>query len=91
MPQSKVVALALRPDETTSYLLRMFSDGDVNLKPLDEDYPEIPWFKSCVVSNPVMATRVTVKGATGLEKQGTFGSECRLFNHLRYCRSNTSV
>ena len=53
----------------------MFSDGDINLKPLDEDYPVIPWYKSCVASNPVMATRVTVKGATGLEKQQTIGSE----------------
>ena len=62
-------------------MLRLFSDGDVNLKPLETDSPEIPWYKSCVVSNPVMATRVTVKGATGLEKQGTFGSECCLFNN----------
>lgn len=53
----------------------MFSDGDINLKPLEEDYPVIPWYKSCVASNPVMATRVTVKGATGLEKQQTIGSE----------------
>ena len=53
----------------------MFSDGDINLKPLEEDYPVIPWYKSCMASNPVMATRVTVKGATGLEKQQTIGSE----------------
>ena len=53
----------------------MFSDGDISLKPLEEDYPVIPWYKSCVASNPVMATRVTVKGATGLEKQQTIGSE----------------
>ena len=59
----------------------MFSDGDVNLKPLDGDSPEIPWYKSCVASNPVMATRVTVKGATGLEKQGTLGSECCWFDN----------
>ena len=54
----------------------MFTDDDINLKSLDMDKPEIPWYKSCVVSNPVMVTKITVLGATGLERQGkVIGSE----------------
>ena len=64
-----------RPGETTSYLLRMFTESDAHLKELELDEPKTPWYKACCASPPVMVTRIRVRSAEGLEKQDTFGSK----------------
>lgn len=56
------------------FLLRLFTDESSSLHELSEDSPSPAWY-DCCRAEPAMVTRVTVKGARGLEKQDTFGSK----------------
>ncbi|XP_042219812.1 calpain-5-like isoform X2 [Homarus americanus] len=68
-----IIPTTFKPDETGDFIFRMFTSKDPDAKELMKDQPKIPWY-SCV-KKPSIVTTITVKCATNLEKQSTFGGE----------------
>ncbi|XP_045614079.1 calpain-5 isoform X2 [Procambarus clarkii] len=76
-----VIPTTFKPDETGEYIFRMFTSKDPDAKELTKDEPKIPWY-SCV-KKPSIVTTVTVKCATDLEKQSSFGGEADAYCILK--------
>ncbi|KAK8746452.1 hypothetical protein OTU49_017024 [Cherax quadricarinatus] len=68
-----VIPTTFKPDETGEFIFRMYTSRDPDAKELTKDEPKIPWY-SCV-KKPSIVTAVTVKSASDLEKQSSFGGE----------------
>lgn len=75
MPKGRYVLIPTTFDKGHygKFLLRIFADQDVKLKELTQDEPEPVWWQGCFAKRPRMVVRVTVKGASDLENQDTFG------------------
>ena len=68
-----IIPTTFNPEETTNFLLRVFTEHQANVKELSLDKPITPWYKQCCVDEHVLVTRITVVGAKGLENNETFG------------------
>jgi calpain-5 len=69
-----IIVTTFEPGQTTDYLLRIFTQQDTDLTLLTKDVPIPKWYQ-CFTKQPVLMTRITVKSASGLEKQDVFGSK----------------
>lgn len=67
-----VVPTTFEPTEEGEFMLRIFTSKDNNGKELVLDVPDQSIWPC--ISYPCLLTLVTIKGATGLEKQDRFGS-----------------
>ncbi len=80
-----IVPTTFKPGDATEFLLRIFTDHSANVHEMNKDKPDPPWYSSAcgLGKQPVLLTRVLVRGAVGLEKNDTFGSKvfesCLLF------------
>ena len=70
-----VVPTTFNPNETTEFLLRIFTEASANVKELKLDKPRVPWYKRCCVDEAVVVTRLTVVGVKGLENNERFGGK----------------
>ena len=52
-----IVPTTFKPDETTEFLLRIFTEHAANVKELKHDVPPVPWFKRCCLDRPSVITR----------------------------------
>ncbi|XP_059080886.1 calpain-5-like isoform X2 [Tigriopus californicus] len=66
-----IIPTTLNPGESRNFLLRIFTDSDANVQKLEKHFPVPAWWKCCA-SPPTLLTKVTVKGASGLQNSDTF-------------------
>lgn len=75
-----IIPTTLNPGESRNFLLRIFTDSDANVQKLEKHFPVPAWWKCCA-SPPVLLTKVTVKGASGLQNSDTFSRKFHLAVH----------
>ena len=84
-----ILPTTFEADQSTDFLLRIFSEKDVNLVNLTKDVPTLKWYERWWRSPPKLVTRVTLLMASGLEKRDFFGSKYSLEHVLNISRAKT--
>ena len=71
-----IVVTTFSPNESTDFLLRLFSERNSKLTSLTKNLPVLKWYQR---QTPKLLTRLTILNASDLPKQDVFRSKSNLF------------